>query len=181
MFGNFVQKTAFRKRHPTKSGSGAGPRRPPHEQNCSTWDSPRTELLYLGLPTIRIALTGTPHEQNWFTGPSSQCLVAPRLPRLQDCHPMGFQVLPLGFRAHHWGLLVLLLFLRSRVSPLGLLVHQVGVSAPRLQEAPVTWVQNRINDEPLHRYATTPPVTYLCNGASANPEFPFSIFGHAHM
>ena len=39
----------------------------PHKQNCSTWDSPRTELLYLGLPTNRIALPGAPHEQNCST------------------------------------------------------------------------------------------------------------------
>ena len=30
---------------------------PPHEQNCSTWASPRTELLYLGFPTNRITST----------------------------------------------------------------------------------------------------------------------------
>jgi hypothetical protein len=32
---------------------------PSHEQNCFTWDSPRTELLYLGLSTNRVALPGT--------------------------------------------------------------------------------------------------------------------------
>ena len=35
----------------------------PHEQNGSPWASPRTDLLYLGFPTNRIALPGLPHEQ----------------------------------------------------------------------------------------------------------------------
>ena len=32
-----------------------------------TWDSSRTDLLYLGIPTNRLALPGTPHEQNCST------------------------------------------------------------------------------------------------------------------
>jgi hypothetical protein len=42
----------------------------PHEQICSTWASPRTELLYLGFPTNRSCLPELPHEQNYSTGVS---------------------------------------------------------------------------------------------------------------
>ena len=39
----------------------------PHKQICSTWSSPRRELLYQGFPANRSCLPELPHEQNYST------------------------------------------------------------------------------------------------------------------
>jgi hypothetical protein len=44
----------------------------PHKQICSTWSSPRRELLYQGFPANRSCLPELPHEQNYFTWVSPQ-------------------------------------------------------------------------------------------------------------
>ena len=39
----------------------------PHKQICSTWSSPRRELLYQDFPANRSCLPELPHEQNYST------------------------------------------------------------------------------------------------------------------